>query len=222
MRWNVIYFDDQPEAIKCYEDVLSKQFNIIGEMDPSRYSVALKKTNAHALIIDIHMPLMNGFILYEKIKNDPDYNGCPILFISGDVSDENKFKFFQSSAVDFLSRDLSPEELILRLSNKIRFYLQTSMKLELGNLTVDVSNFKTMIDGQSVELTLLEMRMLTILLRNFPEAISRADMIETIYGKEHIKLGTINTHLTNMKVKIYKWNYQIFIKENNILIKQKI
>jgi DNA-binding response OmpR family regulator len=77
------------------------------------------------------------------------------------------------------------------------------------------------VDGESIDLTLLEMRLLGILLRSFPQAITRAEVIRKIWGDEIVKPGTINTHIANLRPKIEKWNHKIKIREDNILIQPK-
>lgn len=221
MKWTLIYFDDQIQNIELWRDLLEEQFNVVGCADANRYSMIMKENHPHAFLLDVHMPIIDGHNLYKKITEHPLYNGCPIFFISGDVSDENKIRAYESGAVDFLQRDIPINEIILRLSSKIRFYLQTSTVLELGNLRIDVQSLKTTMNNAPVDLTLLEMRLLGILLRSFPQAISRGEVIRKIWGDEPVKPGTINTHIANLRPKIEKWNHVIKIREDLILIQPK-
>lgn len=221
MKWTLVYFDDQIQNIEVWRDLLEENFNVVGCANALKYPAVMKENHPHAFLLDVHMPMMDGHTLYKNITEHPLYNGCPIFFISGDVSDENRIRSYESGAVDFLPRDLPIEEIILRLSNKIRFYLQTSTVLELGNMRIDVKSLKTTINNAPVELTLLEMRLLGILLRSFPQAISRGEVIKRIWGDESVKPGTINTHIANLRPKIEKWNHGIRIREDLILIQPK-
>lgn len=221
MKWTLCYFDDQIQNIEVWKDLLEDNFNVVGCADALKYQMIMKDNHPHAFMLDVHMPVMDGHTLYKKITEHPLYNGCPVFFISGDVSDENKIRSYESGAVDFLSRDLPVEEIILRLSSKIKFYLQTSTVLELGNLRIDVQSLKTTLNNSAVDLTLLEMRLLGILLRAFPQAITRTEVIRKIWGDEVVKPGTINTHIANLRPKIEKWNHGIKIREDNILIQPK-
>lgn len=221
MKWTLIYFDDQIQNIEVWKDLLEDDFNVIGCHDANKYQAVMKDNHPHAFMLDVHMPMMDGHTLYKKITEHPLYNGCPVFFISGDLSDETKIRSYESGAVDFLSRELPVKEIILRLSSKIKFYLQTSTILELGNLRIDVQSLKTTIEGESIDLTLLEMRLLGILLRSFPQAITRTEVIRKIWGDEPVKPGTINTHVANLRPKIEKWNHGIKIREDNILIQPK-
>lgn len=221
MKWTLVYFDDQIANIEVWKDLLEEQFTVVGCHDALKYSLVMKDNHPHAFMLDVHMPVMDGHALYKRITEHPLYNGCPIFFISGDISDENKIRAYESGAVDFLSRDLPVEEIMLRLTSKVKFYLQTSTVLELGNLRIDVQSLRTSINNEGVDLTLLEMRLLGILLRAFPQAITRTEVIKKIWGDEPVKPGTINTHIANLRPKIEKWNHGIKIREDNILVQPK-
>lgn len=217
MKWTIVYFDDDAANLDVFTEALD-EFKVVGCGNPEKYSEILSQYRPHAFIIDVKMPVLDGFQLYEKIVNDPCYNGCPVFFISGDVTDEYKIRSFQNGAVDFFSRDLRASEISLRLSNKIRVFLQGSKALEIGNLKLDMEAFKASIGPRFIDLTMLEFRILGTLFRSFPAAVSREDMTKTIWGKEPIKQATIHTHLANLRNKIEPWDHLIKVRDNNIII----
>ena len=221
MKWTLIYFDDQPHNIQCMTDFLSDKFEVVGSTDPTTYAAILNKHQPHAFLLDVHMPVMDGYDLYQKIVEHPGYNGCPIIFISGDLSDENRMKSHDKGAIDFLPRSLKPEEIATRVVSKVKLHMQTSLKLTVGNLTMDLESLKVYINGHIIDLTLLEMRILGTLLRSYPTNITRGELLQKIWGEENIKPGTINTHITNLKPKIKDWEYSIKSKSEKILIQLK-
>lgn len=221
MKWNLVYFDDQVQNIEAFKEILSDKFIVTGCSDATDFPRILEENHPHAILLDVHMPILDGHALYKKISQHPLYNGCPVIFISGDASDENKIKSYEGGGIDFLSRDLKIEEIAIRLENKIKFFIQMSTILELGNLQVDVKSMKASIDSKGLDLTLLELRMLSHLLRAYPQTLSRMDLIQRVWGNDSVKPGTINTHLTNLKPKIDNWDHQIKVREDNILIQKK-
>lgn len=221
MKWTLLYFDDQQQNLEAFKEVLSDKFNVIGTTDATSYPQYLEDYHPHAILLDVHMPILDGHALYKKISEHPFYNGCPVIFISGDSSDENKIKSYTGGGIDFLPRDLKIDEIAIRLENKVKFYLQMSASLELGNLKIDVKSMKGSIGEKNVDLTLLELRMLGHILRAFPQALTRHDLIQRVWGNDTVKPGTINTHLTNLKPKIENWDHQIKVREENIIIQKK-
>lgn len=221
MKWTLVYFDDQIQNLECMKELLAQDFNVVGNHDSTKYLEILEKNNPHIILLDVHMPVMDGHELYKNITKSPLYNGCPIVFISGDQSDENKIKSFEEGAIDFLSRDLKTEEIVARLKNKIKFFLDRSTALSLGNLKVDVVTMKASINEKTIDLTLLELRMLSSIMRYFPQTLTRGEMISKVWGSDSVKPGTVNTHLTNLKPKLEDWDHQIKVRDENILIQKK-
>lgn len=221
MKWTLLYFDDQIQNIEAFKELLSEKFNVIGCNDATQFGSMLEENNPHIILLDVHMPILDGHALYKSISEHPLYNGCPVIFISGDQSDENKLRSFEKGGIDFLPRDLKTEEIAIRLVNKAKLFSQISTSLELGNLTVDVKSMKSTIAGKNVDLTLLELRMVSNILRSYPQTLTRAELIQKVWGTHSVKVGTINTHLTNLKPKIEGWNYQIKVREENIIVQKK-
>ncbi len=217
MKGTIIYFDDDKNNLECLVEALDN-FKVVAVSKPESYDDVLKNHRPQALIIDVNMPIMNGFQLYEKILQDNSYNGCPVFFISGDVSDENQIKSFQNGAVDFFPRDLRIEEMSLRLTNKIKMFIQGSKSIDVGNLKLDLEGYKAHIAGQLVDLTLLEFRILSTLLRAPFYSVNRDEMTSIIWGKEPIKQATIHTHLANLRNKISGWDHVVKVRDNNIII----
>ncbi len=221
MKWTLIYFDDQIQNIESMKELLCEKFDVIGIQSATEYSAALEQFNPHLLLLDVHMPDMDGHTLYKKISEHQLYNGCPVVFISGDQSDENKIKSYSGGGIDFLARDIKAEEIIIRLVNKVKFYVQRSTSLVLGNLEVDVKTMKSLVGGKNVDLTLLELRLLSNILRAYPQNLTRQELIHKAWGHDSVKVGTINTHLTNLKPKIENWDHYIKVRDELILIQKK-
>ncbi len=221
MKWNLVVFDDEPNSIENFEQTLAGDFHVFGCQDPSKFSAVLERVYPHALLVDVHLPAINGHTLLQHILAHPKYNGCPVFFISADPSDEVKLKSYQEGAMDFFHRTIGREELVLRITNKIRYFVDRSTTLELGNLDIDATTLRASISGSPIDLTLLELRLLSHIVRAFPRSLGREELIEKIWGRDPVKPGTINTHLTNLKPKLEAWDYLIRVRADNILLIQK-
>jgi two-component system, OmpR family, response regulator VicR len=216
MKLKIIYFDDQAENLECFKTVLHDQFEVIISEDCLIYEKLLQLHRPHALLIDLHMPQMDGLTLYKKIQQSEFYNKCPVLFISADQSDENSLLVHGCGAIDFLPRQISTEELKSRIKSQIKFYLKGTPVLELGNLQLDARNFVTYVDGKPVDLTLVEMRILSMLLRSIPDPVKKDEMLEKIWGSTLD--GKMYVHLSNLGNKLSGWEFQISVKNESVLL----
>lgn len=217
MKFQLVYFDDQIQNIDAFKSMLRDSFNVIGVQESQNYETALQDGKPHGIIIDLHMPELDGLALYDKIICSDHYNGCPIFFISGDISDESRLKTIQAGALDFFHRSIGEEELKLRLTNKIKIFLQGTPVIEVGNLLFDSNMFITYINGEPINLTLVELRILSYVMRAMPQPVHKAELLEKLWV-DSTKQGKIHVHLSNMKTKLWNWNHELRGHDNSISI----
>lgn len=217
MKFNLVYFDDQIENIEAYQLLLKDSFIIEGYTDTSSFSSVLIKHKPHGILLDLHMPLQNGFELYKKIINSEAYNGCPIFFISGDVSDESRIKSIETGAIDFFDRQITAPELKLRLLSKIKMFLQGSTIIDVGNLKLDSNKFTVSVKDKPVDLTMIETRILFCVIKAMPQPIDKDELMGKIWNDNNNK-SKFNVHLSNMKIKLWNWDHELKIKGSVILI----
>ena len=113
----IAYIDDNTSNLEYMALVLGNDYQVDIFEEPLKFLKNRFSNNYAAIIIDIHMPVMDGFTLYEKILNEPLYNGCPVLFISSDDSEISKIRSFTLGAVDYMNRQLGPAEFLARVKS---------------------------------------------------------------------------------------------------------
>lgn len=214
----IAYIDDNPANLECVGMILQHNFELITFDNPSAFLKAFNKSSFEAILLDIHMPQIDGFTLYEKIIEHRGYNGCPILFISSDDSHLNRIRSYELGAVDFLSKDVSAEELVARIRSKIKFFEEHRSIIEFGSLRINLTMLKTYIEGKEVPLTFIELRLLTLLLRNYPDCIPKEKVLEFIWRNVHVSDNNLHTHIFNLNTKLSDWGYTIQIKRQGLQI----
>ena len=219
MKLKLIYIDDSNSNIESLKLILEDELTVVGASDQLEFASLLKDHSPHAILLDFHMPVMNGFELYEKIAIDKNYNGCPVLFISGEIQNESTLKAIKLGGMDFFSRSLPPQEIKFRLLSRMRLYLQSAAVLTFDNLCLDKNTFALTIGTDLIDLTLIELRVLSFILRSQPGPISKGQLVKTIWGESSIQnLGKLSVHVSHMNTKLAAWKHEIKMREDLILI----
>lgn len=93
--------------------------------------------------------------------------------------------------------------------------------LILGNLTIDNDRLEMRIAEMKIDVTLTELKIIKELLQRHPSLVQRKDLAMLIWGNEDLVMPkTINTHLSNLRMKLVEWNLKIeSIKNEGILLK---
>lgn len=123
----ILIVDDKPENIFALQRIL--ELNQFATDAASSGEEALKKLlkNDYALIIlDVQMPGMDGFEVAEAITSFNRTRDIPIIFLSA-VNTHKRFvtKGFESGAVDYITKPVDPDILILKVRNFYRLYEKT-------------------------------------------------------------------------------------------------
>lgn len=209
MSPRIAYIDDSIDNLEVLQIILDKYFQVETFQDPIQFLEIYPTTSYAAIIVDIHMPNINGFSLYERIIESLHYNGCPILFLSSDDTDEARIRSFELGAVDFMSRELLPAEIVSRVTSKIKFFEKHRHIIEFGDLRMNLTQLKTYLKGHELPLTFIELKMLSLLIRNYPDIVPKEQIIDQVWKKALVLDATLYTHVSNLKIKLKDWDHEI-------------
>lgn len=209
LKTDVAYIDDNQLNLECIKTILDQEYNVKIFLQPDKFLETFGNNSYASILVDIHMPRLDGFSLYEKILEHPHYNGCPIFFISSDNSDEARIRSFSLGAVDFLNRNISPDEMIARVKSKIQFYQKHRSIIEFTNLRVNLTLLKAYLNNKELSLTFIEFKILCLAVRSFPDIITKQQLIDNVWRTDHVLDATIYTHVSNLNGKLQDWDYEV-------------
>lgn len=209
MRYEIACVDDNKMNLDYMETLLSPDFTVNNFHQQSPFLDELGRKHFDCIILDLHMPEGDGFSLYEKILAHPKFNGCPIFFISTDNSEEARIKSLTLGAVDFINRAVPPMELLARIKAKMKFFQSHRNVIEFEGLKINLTMLKTFLGEKEVPLTFIELKLLTLVLRHYPDSISKDVITENVWKGSLVQDATIHTHVFNLNNKLTGWAYEI-------------
>ena len=143
----VLIVDDKQDNLILLKKILEKIPNIhLIEAKSGAEAVSKSKGNQLALIImDVQMPGMDGFSAAEIIRQTPETQEVPIIFVTAIIRDQKQiFKGYEIGAVDYLFKPLDP--LVLKSKVKVFLDLHRS-KLELEAKNKELENHRDRLDN---------------------------------------------------------------------------
>jgi len=213
MKFRLLYFDHQISNSESYQDLLNDHFIVTAYTESAIYDEVLQSHKPHGIVLNFNMPATDGLPLHQKILNSEHYNGCPLFFIPSDIAEEMRLKTLEISEIDFLNSQSTKEELKLRVSNKIKLFLQGDTIIDVGNLRLDTYSFNIYINNKLIDLTLIEMRIFSYVIRKMPDAVLKNNLMKEIWGS-NTKTGKMNVHLSHLKLKLSDWNHEFKTKKS--------
>lgn len=221
MMQRLAYIDDCESNLDYMGLVLQNEFALETFQDPKAFFEKFNHSEFNVILVDVHMPIMDGFAVYEELIKNKNYNGCPVIFISSDDSSATRIKSFSLGAVDFLDRKMKPHEMLVRIKAKVEFFKKHSNIVEFENIKLNLNLLRAYLAGEELKLTFTEFKLLYLLVKNYPEPAIKEDLVEAVWADEHVQDATIYTHTFNLNTKLEKWNFEVNKKAKGLVLTKK-
>ncbi len=126
----ILLVDDDPTIhVLANEHFLDSGFRVHTAVDGEEALLKLKSITPDLIILDVHMPKMDGFTACEKIREHPAYEDFPVLILTGLKDDKAIDKAYEAGATDFFQKPINWKLLMHRIRYLLR-YQNTLIKLK--------------------------------------------------------------------------------------------
>lgn len=206
-KTHVTIVDDSNENLNNYRDLFSEEFDLELIQDPTMVVQRLDEIDTNIVVLDLHMPQMNGFELYKAIKRR--YANLPIIFLTGDTSEEHLIEGLKLGAEDFIVKPISLNVLIARIESKIAHDSPYDEVIRIGDFALDCSLQQAHIEGKVIQLTPIEFKFLYLLIKSPNKIFSREYISNLLWPNIHVQNQNIDTHLSNLRKKLQPFSKNI-------------
>ena len=174
--------EDERELSAALQAVLKRNhYEVDAVYDGGEAYDYLQPGNYDGFILDVMMPVMDGFTLLKKIRNER--NNVPVLMLTARAEVDDRVQGLDLGADDYLTKPFAMKELLARIRSITRRVTEAeSSSLQLGNVVLDLSVFTLEVEGNKERLTNKEFQMLQMLLANPSQIISTERFMEKIWG----------------------------------------
>ena len=180
--------DDANLGAIMTERLKMKGFDVHHYTDGEKAISAFKKDKFDLVILDIMMPVKDGFTLAKEIKAFDDM--IPLIFVTARSMKEDVIKGFNVGADDYITKPFSMDELIMRINavmKRTRMIIPSEPEPEVFNISKFEFNsiFQSLhIADEEHKLTSKESELLKILCMNKNEVVSREVALKKIWGDD--------------------------------------
>lgn len=206
-KYNILVVDDDKaitDAIEVY--LMNEGYNILKAYDGIEALKLIESEDIHLVIMDIMMPNMDGTRATVKIREERQ---IPIIMLSAKSEDTDKILGLNLGADDYITKPFNPLELIARVNSQIRRYTMFSPLKEnkniikIGGIELNKESREILVDGNSVRLTPLEFKILTLLMDNPNHVFSIEEIYEKVWEEPAFNnVDTVSVHIRRIREKI--------------------
>lgn len=138
-RDTILVVDDDRMNLKLAEHMLSSTYNVILAQDYQETLNSLSMERPSLVLLDVHMPGMNGFELLSEIRKMKACSDLPVVFLTADSDRETEVRVFREGALDYIQKPFVPEVVLERIKRILSLRkLQVNLESEVERRTAEL------------------------------------------------------------------------------------
>ena len=168
---------------------------------------SLEKNIVDLILLDQVMPGKHGLDVLKDLRSHSDFKMIPVIMVTGLGGEGEKIQALDSGADDYVTKPFFSRELAARIKAVLRRSQGKLGKTQPNqlmnkNITLDFVAHKTFLDGNELDLTLTEFKLLGELLVNAGKVISRDHLRDKVLSRTGTTDRTIDVHMAALRKKL--------------------
>jgi two-component system catabolic regulation response regulator CreB len=164
-----------------------------------RDALRLVATSAFDLaILDVGLPDIGGFALCRELRRGRD---LPVIFLTARNAEADRVLGLELGADDYVSKPFSPRELVARVRAVLR--RSQGAAAASGAFAHDPEGHRVHFRGRLLDLTRYEYGLLAALLQRPGAILSRAQLMDRVWGDSDSTDRTVDTHIKTLRAKLH-------------------
>ena len=157
------------------------------------------------VLLDGSLPKLDGFEVCRRIRHE---SKTPVIMVSARDEDKDVITGLQYGADDYVCKPFSAKQLAARMQAVLRRcqpdpYRRAASELCAGNITLDLQSHAVTVDGEPVELTPLEFKLIYVLAMNEGRVVPYSRLIEYAWGFFNEQSSALlKTHICHIRQKL--------------------
>jgi two-component system response regulator BaeR len=203
---DIMVVEDEPKIAQLLVDYLQRDgFRVTVLSDGVHAVEMIREREPGFLILDLMLPGKDGLTICREVRQ---FSSLPIMMLTAKVDEIDRLIGLELGADDYVCKPFSPREVVARVRTIQRRLQQqpvaaTDSELSYRDITLDIDKYQCRVQGQRIELTPVEFKMLRGLVSQPGRVFSRDQLMDLSYTDERVVSDrTIDTHVKNLRKKL--------------------
>ena len=171
-------------------------YEVLAPTDFENILEYVKENNSDLILLDINLPYFDGYHICREIRKD---SNVPIIIVTSRDSDMDEIMSMNLGADDFITKPYNTQVLLVRIASS----LSEQEVLTYGDLKLNLSNGTISCRGKEEELTKNELKILSHLLKNKGNVVSRENLMDYMWNSDiFVDDNTLSVNVTRLRKKL--------------------
>jgi len=182
----VLIVEDERRLAQVIRRVLEEEGHTVDVAYDGEEGLAMAMEGSHdVIVLDVLLPGLDGIEVCQSLRHSRV--DTPILLLTALDGVQDRVRGLDAGADDYLSKPFAFQELLARLRalGRRRVEAREPSRLELGELTLDLSRRRAERAGKVIELSPKEFALLEFLMRNAGRVVTRTQILDHLWGYDY-------------------------------------
>ena len=204
----ILVVDDEPDILSVLVYHLSREgYRVTTAINGPGALATAEADRPDLIILDLMLPRMDGYEVLQRLRRDERTETIPVILLAARREEEERVKGFQVGADDYIPKPFSAQELTSRVEALLRRSkaepVSASRRISIGPVALDREAHRVFSEGDEVDLTPLEYRLLEVLLERRGRVQSRRQLLQAVWDTSaSIETRTVDMHVARLRTKL--------------------
>ena len=165
----------------------------------------IQRKRPDLVVLDVMLPGMDGMQIFRAMKENEMTRNIPAIFLTARGELDDRLEGLNLGADDYITKPFSPKELVLRVRNVLNRANAGAAQLVVrgGALVLDKNTLASTLDGEPLDLTTAEFKLLAYLMERPGKVQDRYDLQRVLFGyADTTQSRALDTHVKRLRQKL--------------------
>ena len=201
--YKILIIEDDPVIQSELETLLrGNGYTAVSVKNFSKVDDIFKAEKPHLVLLDIKLPNESGFSICSQIRSD---SNVPIIFVTSCNTDMDELNSIMLGGDAFIAKPYHTAILLAKIASLLKraYPVHQSEQMAYGGAVLHLESSSLNYDGQSVDLTKNELKILYYLFKNAGKICARGDMVEFLWDNQlYVDDNALSVNINRIREKL--------------------
>lgn len=209
----ILVVDDEPDITALVAYHLAKEgYRVSTATSGPEALKSASEQRPDLVVLDLMLPGMGGYEVLRELRSRADTSDVGVVLLTARGNEADRIEGLSHGADDYVVKPFSPQELVLRVGAVLRRLGAPSVAsgsvITAGPLTIDRGAHRVLVEGQELDLTATEYKLLVTLAERRGRVQSRSQLLELVWeANPDIQTRTVDMHVQRLRSKLKSANH---------------
>jgi len=205
---SILVVDDEEDILELVRYNLAREgYQVMCVASGEEVLKAARSSLPDLVVLDLMLPGVDGLEVCKILKRDPKTAGVPIVMLTAKGEEADIVTGLELGADDYVTKPFSPTVLVARiravLRRRARAPVGENEVIKTHDLMIDPGRHEVLVQGNPVELTYTEFRLLHLLARRPGWVFTRYQIVDAVRGEDYpVTDRSVDVHIVNLRKKL--------------------